>query len=268
MRDLVEFAYLIGLRAGSPSAGVALAIRIQDEGAKVLGDVTDDDETAFLIRKARNVGLLNAADQPNFVRCAELIVVCDILAGVPEPSPLAPPGPRLVFTTPDNAELVEPRERLDLLVVDVIRMATREIMVGGPYWNEEGFDKLLEVLTPAVEARNVRCTFYVHTPSDFDREQQLRGWIASVHATRPPSVRWYCGPRGSLMNAKFVVADRVRGYFGTANLTSLGLGHHVEIGIELGPRQSEELCDFIEGLDKSRLFTDNAPKSAERAMGN
>lgn len=253
MRDLVELAYLMAIRAGSPAAALKLAEQVAVDGAAALGMVIDD-ETSYLIRRAGALGVVDAAGQPNELRCAELIALCDLLSLIPIAAERMPPEPRLVFTAPGGGAVVEPQNRLDLLVIDVIRMATREVMIGGPYWNEEGFGRLLEVLTPAVEVRDVRSTFYVHTPSDGERVRQLHLWIASVNASRPPRVRWYNGPRGSLMHAKFVVADRTRGYVGTANLTSLGLEHHVELGVELGARQSEQLCNFIEDLDHSGLF--------------
>ena len=59
----------------------------------------------------------------------------------------------------------------------------------------------------------------------------------------------------SLMHAKFCVADESTGYFGTANLTSTGLGEHIEIGVKLSPPQCKELLKFLFILREGRMFT-------------
>ena len=61
------------------------------------------------------------------------------------------------------------------------------------------------------------------------------------------------------MHAKFVVADRARGYFGSANLTSLGLGEHLEMGVALEPAQRSALLTLLDALETSGLFSENMP---------
>jgi hypothetical protein len=56
-----------------------------------------------------------------------------------------------------------------------------------------------------------------------------------------------------------VVADAGRGYFGSANLTSLGLGEHLELGVALHPQQSQSLLKLLDALEASSLFTETAP---------
>lgn len=70
---------------------------------------------------------------------------------------------------------------------------------------------------------------------------------------------WWAGGRPSLMHAKFVVADTRRGYFGSANLTSLGMGEHLEMGVALRPEQCEALLALLSALEASRLFTATMP---------
>jgi phosphatidylserine/phosphatidylglycerophosphate/cardiolipin synthase-like enzyme len=57
------------------------------------------------------------------------------------------------------------------------------------------------------------------------------------------------------MHAKFIVGDRSRGYFGTANLTSLVLGEHLEMGVALAPAQAVSLLSLLESLEQADLFT-------------
>ncbi|QBI19627.1 hypothetical protein ER308_08730 [Egibacter rhizosphaerae] len=140
-----------------------------------------------------------------------------------------------MFTVPEPAQgLIEPRERLDLFVERVIRMATSEVLLGGPFWNDPGIQRLLNVLAPAITERGVACAFYVHAWPDAAARDRLGALIGAVGA--PPQVRtwWYQGPARSLMHAKFV-ADCREGYLGTANLSSQGPEQHVEIGAAWAP---------------------------------
>jgi phosphatidylserine/phosphatidylglycerophosphate/cardiolipin synthase-like enzyme len=57
------------------------------------------------------------------------------------------------------------------------------------------------------------------------------------------------------MHAKFIVGDRSHGYFGTANLTSLGLAEHLEMGVALAPTQALSLLTLLESLEQADLFT-------------
>ena len=66
---------------------------------------------------------------------------------------------------------------------------------------------------------------------------------------------WWAGGLPSLMHAKFIVGDRSYGYFGTANLTSLGLGEHLEMGVALAPTQAASLLTLLDSLEQAGLFT-------------
>jgi hypothetical protein len=254
MRDLVDFAHLLGLAAGGASGALEAATRLLADGVRVFGPLRDD-QSRLLARRAAELGLVDGAGSPDAARCAELIVVCDMISRIPVPPATRLAEPRIVFTTPNEAaSVVEPHQRLDLLVEDVIRMSTHEVVLGGPFWNDAGFTRLLELLTPAVETRGVSTTFYVHTPDERDRGDHLSAWASSVTAVFPSRIRWYHGPQHSLMHAKFVIADRCRGYLGSANLTSLGLSHHIEMGVELTEVQATQLCSFMERLDAVGLF--------------
>ena len=70
----------------------------------------------------------------------------------------------------------------------------------------------------------------------------------------PVSVRWWSAGAPSLMHAKFIVADGSTGYFGTANLTSLGLSEHLEMGVALAPTQAASLLSLLEQLEGAGLF--------------
>jgi phosphatidylserine/phosphatidylglycerophosphate/cardiolipin synthase-like enzyme len=63
------------------------------------------------------------------------------------------------------------------------------------------------------------------------------------------------------MHAKFVVSDRTGGYFGTANLTSFGLGEHLELGLRLAETQARTLVNLLDALDAAGFFSVVSPGS-------
>ena len=147
-------------------------------------------------------------------------------------------------------------ERLDGLVLDVIRRSTYSLVLGGAFWNEAGFETLDEVLLPAVATRNVKTTIYVNPP-EVQYASPLRERLTSLCAAGPIHVRWFVGPRPTMLHAKFVIGDRRHGYLGTANLTSWGMAGHIEAGVELTPGQAERFLSFLAQLDAAGLFADS-----------
>lgn len=235
------------------------AVDLSHRGLIALG-TPSDDATALMHREAVRLGLCTPEGQPLAGRCAELVIVCDVLASVPPRAQAPSPSPHLVFTAPREVAAKVETRRLDVLVADIIRMATSEVRVGGPFWNDAGLEALLEVLIPAVELRGVRCTFYVHSPQEGSYLARVRGWMQALSDEHDAKVLWYAGPQGSLMHAKFVTADGARGYLGSANFTGLGFDQHVEMGVELTPTQTSELLRFLDALDQAGLFADAPPR--------
>lgn len=248
--DLVSLAEALAVMAGTKDDAVALAVRLLAEGGAVLGTPRDDRER-IVSERARGAGVINADGTANIANAAELVRVCDLLSRV---SPAPPPPatePELVFTAPQGVP-IESVVRLDLLVADVIRMATTSLHIGGPFWNDAGFALLDPVVIPALE-RGVGVDLWLHT-SDDDHIDVPRQWIERLRRHGQVQDHWYESSGASLMHAKFVVADVHRGYLGTANLTSLGMTAHVEIGTELTPRQCSQLIDFIVMLEAHGRF--------------
>jgi phosphatidylserine/phosphatidylglycerophosphate/cardiolipin synthase-like enzyme len=61
------------------------------------------------------------------------------------------------------------------------------------------------------------------------------------------------------MHAKFVLSDNRRGLLGSANLTSLGLRHHVEVGVPLTAAQCRDLERLLDGLIALGLLSESDP---------
>lgn len=260
MRDLVPFAHRLAEAFGDSAAACSVAADIATRGLAAFGPA-HDDTTRLLREQAISLGLCGGDGTARRARCAELILVAEIIAALPDAPRPAPTSPPLVFTAPLPSGSTSGRQRLDVLVADIIRMATEEVRIGGPFWNDEGLEALLDVLGPAVEGRGVRCTFYVHTPSEPKYLDRVRTWMQNV-STEGVDVRWYRGPDRSLMHAKFVTADSRRGYLGSANFTSFGFAQHVEMGVELTAQQTDQLLRFLDKLELEGLFAaEPAPRS-------
>lgn len=266
MREFVPVAHRLGLLAGSAEEARDLAVRISTDGLDALGPF-DDGLTLLLREELTRAGIVKADGTPNPARAAGLVVVCDLLTQLPETPTTASPGGRLVFSSPAELYTTPAEHRLDLLVADIIRMAESELHVGSGFWNDQGVDLILEVLQPAVSQRSVKTTLYAH-PSAREQVERLRVESANLYKSQLFDIRWYQGPDNSLMHAKFVVADRSRGYLGTANLTSLGFSHHIEVGVELTPDQASELVEFIETLGTSGLFAAKPNVTATPRLDN
>lgn len=195
------------------------------------------------------------------VRAAELVVLLDLLDAAPRPNRVPAPERELVFTVPRSVEhLVQPRQRLDLLVNDVIARADRTLHIGGPFWNAGGWELLKPVVPPALHIRGVRVTFYLHR-SESGHLVVVEEMLQDAREHGRVDARWWSAGVPSLMHAKFIVADGITGYFSTANLTSLGLSEHLEMGVALAPAQAASLLDLLQQLEQAGLFdTEATPK--------
>jgi phosphatidylserine/phosphatidylglycerophosphate/cardiolipin synthase-like enzyme len=250
--DLVPAAELLGDLAGDRAGAVALAARILTDGAAALPrPQTDVSAAARAELQLRGVVASNGSVHQG--RSAELLIVTEILAVASSPAERPTTEPRLVFSTPPGSIAIADRERLDGLVLDVIRRATTSLVLAGAFWNTAGFEILEDVLLPAIADRGVDTAIYVNRASPAHLPT-LRQHLAELESARPVRVRWFVGNGPTMLHAKAVVRDRCHGYLGTANLTSWGMREHIEAGIELTAGQSERLVRFLEELDTAGLF--------------
>ncbi|GAB3244381.1 phospholipase D-like domain-containing protein [Kineosporia babensis] len=256
MRTLVPFAVTIQeLVPRSDQQGWLSSF--MSSGAQALEALgLKGDHANTLSVQARQLGLLDERGQPQLIKMSELAVVMDVLDAIPLRPPVVPGPEQLVFTVPPPVkDLITPATRLDLLVNDVIARAASTLHIGGPFWNEGGWDLLEPVLLPALQTRDVSATFYLHPHNDTDL-RLIKRRLRKLQYFGRVIQRWWAGGFPSLMHAKFVVADGGRGYFGSANLTSLGLGQHLELGVTLQPTQSKSLLTLLDALENAGLFKD------------
>lgn len=256
MRDLVPFAVMVRDLTGSFSNASTFCARLtMDSNAAFDSLGIKSDVRVLATRQARELGILDSEGQAEPVRVAELTLVLDIISRVPRPQHQPVPEHPLVFTVPEEANgLLEPRQRLDLFVADVIRDAKESVHLGGPFWNREGLDLVRAVLEPAIRIRQVECNLFVHSMGP-NQDGMISAFVSKLPVSDRVRTWWYHGNRGSLMHAKFVIADRARGYLGTANLTSYGLEQHMEVGVGLSETQAEDLVELMERSVSIGLFS-------------
>jgi len=250
---LVPLAELLAELAGSREGATSLALEVLRSGERALLHAHDDIQVAAQL-ELLETGVVSAVGSVRVGRAAELVTVCEVLAASTLPPHPAAPDPRMVLSAPAGTVPIADRERLDGLVLDVIRLATTSLIVGGAFWNQAGFEILDEVLLPAVRIRKVPTTLYVNTP-DSEHLVALEQRLDALQGESPVTVRWFAGPRPTMLHAKFVIRDRCHGYLGTANLTSWGMHGHIEAGVELTAGQSRRFVDFLEQLDAAGLFS-------------
>jgi phosphatidylserine/phosphatidylglycerophosphate/cardiolipin synthase-like enzyme len=269
---LVPLALALGETLGGWPQAATAVLRLPAAGLVGVGAVTSD-VGLLLADHARSVGLVDASSAVDPVVAAELLVAIDVLAAadVPthHPPQLEPPG--LVFTVPAPvAGLVESHHRLDVVMLQTITSATEHLVVGGPYFNDRSVQVLSSRLVAAVEARGVDVIAYGHkqtradsaeVPIGPDYDAPLKSLVDdlldAVRTSGRGSVRllWFSGPASSLMHAKFIIADRSSGYLGSANLTSQGMGEHLEVGVRLEPSQASQLVSLLDALQAAGMFT-------------
>ncbi len=266
--QLVPIARQLGETLGGWPQAATAVLRVPVDGLDAVGTVSSDVRL-LLADQGRAVGLVDDTGAPSPVVAAELLVVIDVLAAaaVPTSHPPAPEPPALVCTLPRTVAglgLVEPHERLHIIMLDTITRATETLVIGGPYWNDESVDELSPPLAAAVASRGVDVSVYAHRqtqPGGHDFDAPVRRLVhvvdTAARQTGAGSVRlrWFAGPASSLMHAKFLVGDRRYGYLGSANLTSQGMGSHFELGVQLLPSQASQLVSLLDALDAANMFT-------------
>ncbi|MGY2089123.1 phospholipase D-like domain-containing protein [Nocardia gipuzkoensis] len=255
---LVPLAELLAETAGSRQDAVHLAAEIFDEGARALPQGTGNTIYAAR-RELLSTGVVTDTGVPVPHRAAELLIVCEVLAASTIPDSAPPDEHRLVLSGPAEAVSIGDAERLDGLVLDVIRHATCTLHLGGAFWNPAGFKQLDEVLVPALKVREINTVIYANIPDQERHRTSLRQHLDRLASIGPVTLRWFSGPRPTMLHAKFVIADRRIGYLGTANLTSWGFQRHIEAGVELTPGQAQRFVMFLEQLEAADLFTETPP---------
>lgn len=175
-----------------------------------------------------------------------------------EQSRRLPERPKVVFTVPPGVALPTHAAHMQLSlaerVFDALVSSSERTLLASPYWSDAGSDVLWAPLQTSV-ALDLPVTF-AGAKRDAQRDDlqtmlRLAARLKSVGATVralefvPPNPQ-------SIFHAK-VVAGTV-GYLGSANLTTSGLGLHVEAGLPLDEPDVEQIWWLLEILISGGLL--------------
>ena len=138
---------------------------------------------------------------------------------------------------------------------EVIRSATRRVILVAPYLEREGIGMLEGELLGAV-ARGVEINILAHDTEDLGSLSSiaLEELRRSVEETQGGSLFVYsANTENFLLHSKIAIADGTLGVVGSANLTGNALEKNFELGIEIGSRDASVLTDNIDYLLSSSL---------------
>jgi hypothetical protein len=218
----------------------------------------------LLVKALRDAGVLGDDEGIDAFRLAGFQQVIALLPYFREEEASRRPAPALkvVFTVPDGVKLPDEATHLNRLlskrVFDALVSATTRTLLASPYWSDLGADELWAPLQHSVgSGLPITLAGAKPDPKRDDLEAMLRLGArlkakgAAVHALQfvPPKPT-------SIFHAK-VVAGAV-GYLGSANLTSSGLGLHVEAGLPLDEPDVEQVWWLLDVLVAAGLLREIA----------
>ncbi|HEP9371378.1 TPA: hypothetical protein VDV55_005178 [Pseudomonas aeruginosa] len=134
---------------------------------------------------------------------------------------------------------------------ELIDRATESLVIVAPYWSTAGVTMLLRHIQKR-DRRRLVVTICTQPQESLD-EDATAGICMLVNylAKDGASVRVVCAPgdkADSLMHAKLVISDRREAYVGSANFSTRGVDHSVELGLRLEGRNVSQLNAWAEML--------------------
>ena len=141
------------------------------------------------------------------------------------------------------------------VLLDLVDRATIEIRLAAPFIDRAAVDFLTDSMIGAAR-RSVTVAVITSTGQGVHFVELVRRWNSESDVRgrlRVSEVQTHLSSLGS--HAKVIVVDSQWGYVGSANLTSAGLGRHVEIGVELAGSQVAELTRVLASLERAGSTT-------------
>lgn len=134
------------------------------------------------------------------------------------------------------------------VLLELIDAGTSDIQLAMPFVDETAVEYLLTALVEAGR-RGARVIVVTSTTNGRKFAALVRQWPREASAElRVTEVATHLSPLGS--HAKAIVVDQIRGYVGSANLTSAGLSRNIEIGVELFGPQVADLSRLLSALER------------------
>lgn len=170
-----------------------------------------------------------------------------------------PPENMVVATIPSDDRALDPGmfEPLHGNLLELIRSADDDLVLMSPFLSEQAYERLRPALITAADngADITLITRYLtYGDEDFNREF-ARGVDANRRLAPATTLYEYIDDETwTTFHAKVVIADGVRAYLGTANLTHKGLGSNLELGVIFRDDTAARLDALVENLRQSDFF--------------
>ena len=168
--------------------------------------------------------------------------------------------PDLIYCTWAHRALLPPplHDRfgdLDQFVRDVISSATSSLLILAPYLSSSGLQALKGAI--GVAAKNGAWIRLVSGDLDADDERNLKALrqLTAGSDGRAIAARLRVLAASSelpvLIHAKSVIADKERGFLGSANMSWHGMERNFEMGVSVSRRQAEAIDGLVSFLEAS-----------------
>ena len=221
-----------------------------------------DVTAGALVEYLTDAGVAEAGGAVDPYRLAQLQQVIELLPQFQD-AELArrpAPKPKVVFTVPADAPLPERakdlgRRNLAVRILSALGSSADRTLLASPFWSDAGAENLWDGLLRSV-ALDLPITL-AGAKADPDRDDlpamlRLAARLRAEGATAVRALR-YAPPKGyGLFHGKLVCGQV--GYLGSANLTTSGLGQHVEAGIPLDPVDVEQVWWLLDVLVDAGLL--------------
>jgi phosphatidylserine/phosphatidylglycerophosphate/cardiolipin synthase-like enzyme len=149
---------------------------------------------------------------------------------------------------------------LDHFVAELLSTARERLLLVAPYLSTAGMKRLRGPLAAAAGTGAwIRLVTGDLDDSMTRNFQAINALVAdSDGALIRSRLRVLCAATGSMgfIHAKLIVADRSRGYLGSANLSAGGLDRNFEVGVALGADQAVAIERLIDCLEAGGLISD------------
>lgn len=198
----------------------------------------------------RQLGVIGADGSLDPPRCEAVAGALDLVG-----DSFKPLGPRsawaLVATLPPELRSLldpPPVRQTGGVLLELIDSALTEIQLAIPFVDDAAVEYLLSALLSAGR-RGAAATITTSTTNGRRFSELGVRWPRGASAgLKVIEVATHLSPLGS--HAKALVVDRARGYVGSANLTSAGLGRNIEIGVELTGPDVVDLSRILSALER------------------
>jgi len=168
------------------------------------------------------------------------------------------PENTIVATIPDDDALdTWMFEGLHGSLLELIRSAENTLVLMSPFLSEDAYDRLRPALITAAEngADITLITRYLTYGDENYNREFVRAVLDNDRLAHQVTAYEYIDDSTWItFHAKVVIADGVRAYLGTANLTHKGLGSNLELGVMFYDDTAPRLAQLVDALRVSEYL--------------